>query len=75
MATLNLKGMRLPKTQVKLSKEQKQALADYLYAEKQEDRLGGSVFANARNMAEKQALTQAAYQRCKALGMDHQHGL
>lgn len=75
MPTLNLKGMRLPKTKVKLTPAQKQALADYMFAEKQEDRLAGSVFANARNTAEKTAITQAAYQRCKALGMTHEHGI
>jgi len=63
------------KTKVRLTKEQKAALAAYEYAERQEDRLAGSVFANAHNMRLQEAKTQEAYQRCKDLGMDHTHGL
>lgn len=60
---------------IKLTREQREALKAYEFAERQEDRLAGSVFANAHNMRLQQEKTQAAYQRCKALGMDHTHGL
>jgi len=60
---------------IRLTREQREALKAYEYAERQEDRLAGSVFANAHNMRLQQEKTRAAYQRCKALGMDHTHGL
>lgn len=59
----------------RLTKEQKQALEAYEYALKQEDRYLGSVFANPLGQRDFEAKTQAAYERCKALGMTHEHGL
>ena len=60
---------------VKLTPEQKRALEAYKFAEAQEERLAASVFANRRNMIEKKLKTEAAYLRCKQLGMDYRHGL
>jgi hypothetical protein len=60
---------------VKLTPEQKKALAAYNFALQQEDRYLGSVFVNPSGQREKEAKTKAAYDRCKALGMTHEHGL
>jgi hypothetical protein len=59
----------------RLTSAQKQALAAYEYALRQEDRYLGSVFANAKGQREIEAKTSAAYAACKALGMTHEHGL
>ncbi len=59
----------------KLTREQKRALEHYNYCLKQEDRLGGSVFANAHNMRLQEAKTAEAYEACKRLGMTYEHGL
>jgi hypothetical protein len=59
----------------KLTPAQKRALARYNECLRQEDRLGGSVFANAHNMRLQEAKTKLAYDECKRLGMTHEHGL
>ena len=59
----------------KLTPAQKRALAAYQYAERQEDRYMGSVFVTAHGQRLQEAKTQAAYEACKALGMDFNHGL
>jgi hypothetical protein len=59
----------------RLSPEQRKALEAYKFAERQEDRYLGSVFANAHGQAQYEAKTRAAYERCKALGMGVEHGL
>lgn len=58
-----------------LSPHQKVALREYNEALRQEDRLGGSVFANAFNMRKQEEKTRAAYERCKELGMTYEDGL
>lgn len=63
------------KTKVRLTKEQKAALARYEFCLREEDRLGGSVFANRLNTARQEAKTQEAYQACLRLGMTYEHGL
>jgi hypothetical protein len=63
------------KIKVRLTKEQAAALKKYNYALAQEDRYLGSVFVTPQGQREKEALTQAAYQACKALGMTYEHGL
>lgn len=63
------------KTRVKLTKEQKQALADYNFALSQEDRYLGSVFVTPAGQRRVEEKTAEAYARCKALGMTHEHGL
>jgi hypothetical protein len=59
----------------RLTKEQKQALAAYNLALRQEDRYLGSVFVTPAGQRAQEAKTQTVYQRCKALGMTHEHGL
>jgi len=59
----------------RLTREQKKALEAYNYALRQEDRLGGSVFANTFNMRKQEEKTAIAYAECKRLGMTHEHGL
>lgn len=59
----------------RLSKDQKQALAAYNEALRQEDRYLGSVFVTPAGQRDIEARTQAAYQRCVALGMTYEHGL
>ena len=68
-------GIKLPKTQAKLTKEQKDALSEYVYAVQQEDRYLGSVFVNPVGQRDIEAKTAAAYKRCKDIGMDYRHGL
>jgi hypothetical protein len=63
------------KLKTKLTPAQKAALKAYNFAEAQEDRYLGSVFANAHGQRAYEAKTQAAYAACKALGMTHEHGL
>ena len=59
----------------RLTKDQKQALAAYNEALRQEDRYLGSVFVTPAGQRDIEARTQAAYQRCVALGMTYEHGL
>ena len=64
------------KPKAKLTPAQKKAREAYEYAERQEDRFAGSVFAgNTLRMRELEARTTAAFQACKALGMGVEHGL
>ena len=60
---------------VKLTAEQRKALAAYEYAERQEDRYMGSVFVNAHGQRQYEEKTRAAYEACKRLGMGVEHGL
>ena len=60
---------------IRLTSVQRKALDAYNYALRQEDRYMGSVFVNAQGQRRQEAKTQEAYQACKRLGMDWQHGL
>jgi hypothetical protein len=62
-------------TKVKLTRDQKAALAAYEYALRQEDRYLGSVFVNPHGQRTIEAKTKAAYDRCLSLGMTYEHGL
>jgi hypothetical protein len=64
-----------PRRKPRLTKEQKTALERYNFCLREEDRLGGSAFANPLNMRAKVAATEAAYAECLRLGMTHEHGL
>jgi hypothetical protein len=59
----------------KLTKEMKNALADYNYALCQEDRYFGSVFVTPSGERAQLAKTKVAYDACLRLGMTHEHGL
>ena len=59
----------------KLTSSQKLALAAYKESERQEDRYMGSVFVTAYGQRAQESKTKAAYEACKALGMDYNHGL
>jgi len=59
----------------RLTVEQKSALKAYSFALAQEDRYLGSVFVTPVGQRDKEAATKAAYNRCKSLGMTHEHGL
>jgi hypothetical protein len=63
------------KKKKRLSPEQKKALAAYNFAVQQEDRYLGSVFVNPTGQKRYEALTKAAYDECKRLGMGVEHGL
>lgn len=60
---------------IKLTRDQKAALELYNKCLRQEDRYLGSVFVDAHGTAAYEAKTKAAYERCIALGMTHEHGL
>jgi hypothetical protein len=60
---------------IKLTRDQKQALAAYNECLRQEDRYFGSVFVDAAGTARIEAKTKAAYERCLSLGMTWAHGL
>ncbi len=60
---------------IKLTRDQKAALAAYELRLREEDRYLGSVFVNPLGQRAVEAKTRAAYERCKALGMTHEHGL
>ncbi len=62
-------------TKAKLTRDQKQALAAYENALRQEDRYLGSVFVNPIGQRDIEAKTRVAYERCKSLGMTYEHGL
>jgi len=64
-----------PAAKKRLTKDQKKALEAYRFAERQEDRYLGSVFVTPSGQREYEAKTQAAYQECKRLGLDHTTGL
>lgn len=63
------------RTKIKLTRDQKKALADYEFRLREEDRYFGSVFVNPMGQREIEAKTKAAYDRCVSLGMTHEHGL
>ena len=54
----------------RLTKQQREAIERYEYCLRQEDRLAGSVFANAHNMAMQEAKTREAYEAAKQLGVE-----
>ena len=60
---------------VRLTKDQKVALAAYNFAVAKQDRYLGSVFVTDKGQKDLEKATQLAYEKCKALGMDHNHGL
>lgn len=62
-------------SKLRLTAKQKQALASYNEALRQEDRYLGSVFVTPEGHRNIEAHTQTAYQRCLALGMTSEHGL
>ncbi len=62
-------------TKLKLTRDQKQALAAYEFRLREEDRYLGSVFVNPMGQRAIEAKTKAAYDRCVALGMTWEHGL
>ena len=62
-------------TKIKLTRDQKQALAAYNECLRQEDRYFGSVFVNEIGSRAIEAKTKIAYDRCKSLGMTYEHGL
>ncbi len=62
-------------TKPRLTPDQRKARAAYEYAERQEDRYMGSVFANAHGQRQYEQKTREAYEACKRLGMTHEHGL
>jgi hypothetical protein len=59
----------------KLTPAQKAALKAYNFALAQEDRYLGSVFVTPVGQRSAEEKTRAAYDKCKALGMTHEHGL
>lgn len=60
---------------MRLTKDQRKALAAYEFALRQEDRYLGSVFVNAHGQRQVEERTRQAFEACKALGMTHEHGL
>jgi hypothetical protein len=59
----------------RFTKAQREALKVYNFAVQQEDRYLGSVFVTPKGQAEYEAKTKAAYEKCVALEMTHEHGL
>jgi cell division protein FtsN len=59
----------------RLTKEQKKALEAYELALRQEDRYLGSVFVTPTGQRQHEEKTKAAYEACKRLDMNHEHGL
>ena len=59
----------------RLTAQQKAALKAYNFALAQEERYLGSVFVTPIGQRQKEAETRAAYERCKSIGMTHEHGL
>ena len=60
---------------VKLTPQQKNALAAYEFRLREEDRYLGSVFVNPVGQRAIEAKTKAAYDECLRLGMTYEHGL
>lgn len=60
---------------IKLTRDQKAAIAAYEFRLREEDRYLGSVFVTPRGQREIEAKTKVAYDRCLSLGMTHEHGL
>lgn len=61
--------------QVRLTKQQREALKRYEFCERQADRYLGSVFVTPVGQRQVEQRTREAYEACKALGMTHEHGL
>jgi hypothetical protein len=53
----------------RLTKQQRQAVNAYEFCLREEDRLGGSVFANSHNVRLQEAKTRIAYDNAKRLGV------
>lgn len=62
-------------TKVRLTRQQREALKAYQFAERQQDRYMGSVFVNAHGQRQHEEKVKAAYDNCKRLGMTYEHGL
>lgn len=54
-----------------LTAAQRKAVKSYEFALQQEDRYLGSVFVTPRGQRDVEAKTKAAYDRAKALGVNH----
>ena len=54
---------------------QKKAYDRYKLAEQMEDNYLGSVFVNAAGQRRVEAVTRAAYDECKRLGLGVEHGM
>jgi predicted TIM-barrel fold metal-dependent hydrolase len=65
----------MTKSKIKLTRDQKQALVDYEYQLRQEDRYLGSVFVTPQGQREVEEKRRRAYERCVSLGMTPEHGL
>ena len=67
---------QMPATKkIRLTSNQRKALDHYKFCEREEDRLGYSVFANSFNTRRAAEKTRAAYEECKRLGMGVEDGL
>lgn len=64
-----------PAVKKRMTSQQKKALAAYRFALQQEDRYLGSVFVTPIGQRRHEALTKAAYDECKRLGLGIEHGL
>ena len=62
-------------TKLRLTRQQRAALAAYEFAERQEDRYLGSVFVTSTGQRDSAERTCTAYELCKSLGMGADHGL
>ena len=62
-------------TKVRLTPQQKKALAAYELRLREEDRYLGSVFVNPGGQRAIEARTKAAHDECLRLGMTYEHGL
>lgn len=60
---------------LKLTRDQRKALAAYEFRLKEEDRYLGSVFVTPGGQRLIEEKTREAYEKCKRLGMTHEHGL
>jgi len=58
-----------------MTKQQREALKKYKYAEQQEDRYLGSVFVTPGGQREYAGKVKAAYEECKKLGLNYENGL
>ena len=61
--------------QIKLTKDQRNALKALESIERQEDRYLGSVFAESGRAGEFAARRLTAYLHCKSLGMTYENGI
>jgi hypothetical protein len=60
---------------IRKTRAQTAALKEYEFCLRQEDRYLGSVFVTPSGQLQVETRTREAYERCKALGMTHEHGL